>query len=125
MSYRPSRADPDVYMRPAVKDNGFKYWEYVLVYVDDVLCISDKPELTMTGIQRKFKLKDDKIEEPSMYLGASLSRMINAENKSCWAMSSDEYCQAAVKNVEDFWPRITYASHQNATHQWQMVIDQN
>ena len=101
MSYRPSRADPDVYMRPAVKDNVFKYWEYVLVYVDDVLCISDKPELTMAGIQRKFKLKDDKIEEPSMYLGASLSRMINAENKSCWAMSSDEYCQAAVKNVED------------------------
>ena len=92
---------PRLYNKSTIKTNGFKYRECVLVYVDDVLCISDKPELTMAGIQRKFKLKDDKIEEPSMYLGASLSRMISADNKSCWAMSSDEYCQAAVKNVED------------------------
>ena len=100
MSYRPSRADPDVYMRPAVKADGFKYWEYVLVYVDDVLSISNDPESTMAGLQRKFKLKDDKIEEPTMYLGASLTKMNNTENKTCWAMSSDEYIQAAVKNVE-------------------------
>ena len=55
----------------------------------------------MKGIQAKFKLKDDKIEEPKVYLGASLSKMTNQDNDSCWAMSSDTYCQAAVKNVED------------------------
>ena len=45
------------------------YYEYVLCYVDDVICISDDPIRTMKGIQVKFKLKGDKIEEPDMYLG--------------------------------------------------------
>jgi len=101
MGYRPSKADPDVYMRPAVKSDGTTYWEYILCYVDDVLAISAKPESTMKGVQAKFKLKDDKIEEPQVYLGASLSKMTNQDNDECWAMSSDTYCQAAVKNVED------------------------
>ena len=102
MSYRPSQADPDVYMRPAVKENGSKYWEYVLVYVNNVLCISDKPQLTMNRLQAKFKLKDDKVEEPTIYLGASLSKMTNNKNKSCWAMSSNTYCAAAVKTWNMF-----------------------
>ena len=42
------------------------YHEYVLFYVDDVLCISDDPILTMKTIQSKFKLKGYKIEEPDM-----------------------------------------------------------
>ena len=50
IGYRPSLADPDVWMRPAIKHCGFKYWEYVLCYVDNFLSISAKPELTMKGI---------------------------------------------------------------------------
>ena len=73
----------------------------MLCYVDDVLCISDNPTETMQGIQRKFKVKDDKIEPPEMYLGAGLTKMTNETNKECWAMSSDNYCKAAVTNVEE------------------------
>ena len=101
MGYKPSLADPDVYMRPAVKGNGFKYYEYVLTYVDDVLCISDNPMSTMKCLQGTFKLKDDKVEEPTMYLGASLSKMNNNSGKECWAMSSDKYCATAVANVAE------------------------
>jgi hypothetical protein len=36
LGYKPSYADPDVWMRPAVKANGFEYYEYILTYVDDV-----------------------------------------------------------------------------------------
>ena len=50
IGYQPSVADPDVWMRSGLKDNGFKYWEYVLCYVDDVLSISYKPDHTMKGI---------------------------------------------------------------------------
>ena len=42
---------------------------------------------TMQGIQKKFKLKDDKIEPPEMYLGAGLTKMNNETNHECWAMS--------------------------------------
>jgi len=101
LGYVPSKADPDVYLRPAIKSDGFKYYEYVLCYVDDVLCISDNPMATMEGIQKKFKLKDDKIEPPDMYLGAGLTKMHNESNLECWAMSSDQYCAAAVANVTE------------------------
>jgi hypothetical protein len=51
LGYKPSRADPDVWIRPVVKPDGFKYYEMVLVYVDDILCISHDPKATMTGMQ--------------------------------------------------------------------------
>ena len=57
-------------MRPGIKPNGFEYWELVLCYVDDVLRISHNPMKTMRQNQGKFKLKDNKIKEPSNYLGA-------------------------------------------------------
>ena len=42
LGYKYSVADPDVWLRPAIKEkDGFKYWEYALCYVDDVLRISD------------------------------------------------------------------------------------
>ena len=55
---------------------------------------------TMKGIQRSFKLKDDKIEDPDTYLGAGLSKMTTANGTVCWSISSKAYCKAAVKNVE-------------------------
>ena len=48
MGYVLSKADPYVYLRPAIKINGFKCHKYVLCYVDDVLYISDN---TMATIQ--------------------------------------------------------------------------
>ena len=78
LGYRPSMADPDVWLWPSIKEkDGFDYWEYVLCYVDDVLCISDNPAHTMRGIQTKFKLKNEKMEKPEVYLGAELSSMDN------------------------------------------------
>ena len=41
--YRPLIVDPDVWMRPEVKQGGFMHYECVLNYVDGVLCISDDP----------------------------------------------------------------------------------
>ena len=40
LGFKPSAADPDVWMRPATKADGTKYYEYVLVYVDDILTLS-------------------------------------------------------------------------------------
>jgi hypothetical protein len=36
LEYTSSLADPDVWMRPAIKANGEHYYEYILVYVDDI-----------------------------------------------------------------------------------------
>jgi len=40
MNFKPSYADPNVWMRAAVTPNGFKYYEYIFVYVDDLLILS-------------------------------------------------------------------------------------
>ena len=50
LSYLPSKADPDVWIRPAIKENGFEYYEMTLVYVDDIMCISHDPRATMMAI---------------------------------------------------------------------------
>ena len=101
IGYVPSKADPDVWMRPGMKPNGSKYWEYVLCYVDDILSISHDPKRTMKLIQAKFKLKNDKMEPPEAYLGATLSKIDNVNGDLCWAMSADDYCAAFVTNVEE------------------------
>jgi hypothetical protein len=99
LSYLPSKADPDVWIRPAIKENGFEYYEMTLVYVDDIMCISYDPKATMLGIQATFKLKDDKIERPENYLGAQIMQKV-IDDRECWAMTSEQYVKAAIANVE-------------------------
>ena len=41
--YTPFKADPDVWMRPAIKSYGTEYYKYALVYVDNVLVIRCVP----------------------------------------------------------------------------------
>ena len=101
LTYTSTKADPDVWLRKAVKADGFQYYEMVLCYVDDVLCISDDPMKTMKGIQRTFKLKDDKIDEPEDYLGATLEKMILLDGSECCYISSAKYVKAVVQHVEE------------------------
>ena len=35
-------ADPDVWIREAVRKDGFKYYEILFVYVDDILAVLNK-----------------------------------------------------------------------------------
>ena len=101
LNYVPSEADPDVYMQTAVKPNGFEYYEYVIYYVDDILSISHCPDVTMDGIKARFTLKDYKVEEPTDYMGAQMSKMKDEFGNNFWTMSSSKYCKSAIKNVEE------------------------
>ena len=42
MQYRPSKADPDVWLRPAMMTDGREYYEMILCYVDDAISLSNK-----------------------------------------------------------------------------------
>ena len=100
MGYVPTKADPDVWLRPAVKSNGFKYYELVLCYVDDVLAISTDPTKLLEGLKSTFTLKDNKIEIPDMCLGAMLGQM-DVDGVQCWTMSAQKYVAESVKTVEE------------------------
>ena len=98
------KGDPDVWMRPKVKPNGDKYWEYVLCYVDDILCVSHEPQTVMDYLASKYTLKKGSVKEPDAYLGAEVKKWTieGADNPSKvrWAMSSDLYVKRAVTEVE-------------------------
>ena len=100
MQFKPTISDPDVWFRPAIKADGEEYYEYILVYVDDLLAISIDPMKIMTEITTAFKFKNDKIEIPDTYLGAKI-QIKNINDHDCWTMTSSEYIKAAVKNVEE------------------------
>jgi len=100
LDYRASYADPDVWLRPAVKPDGTEYYEMILCYVDDILSISHDPMRTMLRIKEKFALKNDEVKTPSDYLGGTLALMNNEMGVPCWSQSSDKYVKAAIENVE-------------------------
>ena len=41
LDFKSCLADPDVWMRPAIKSDGNTYYEYILLYVDDALVVSE------------------------------------------------------------------------------------
>jgi hypothetical protein len=100
IGFLPSKADPDVWLRPAVKPDGTEYYEYLMCYVDDILAISHKSAQVLEAIQLVFKFKGDKIAPPDMYLGAELEwKQIGGVNG--WCMSSEKYVKAAVTNLDN------------------------
>ncbi|MGH7974682.1 MAG: reverse transcriptase domain-containing protein, partial [bacterium] len=103
MGYIPCLADPDVWMRKCTKPDGFKYYEYLLVYVDDILCVSHKPQETMAVLGKLYRLKDDSVQAPQRYLGATLKQWRFPEDaqKVRWGLSSEQYVNNAIKNVEN------------------------
>jgi hypothetical protein len=56
LHYAPTQADPDVWIRPATKPDGTEYYEYVIVYVDDIGHASHDTDITMHGsmLSRQF-----------------------------------------------------------------------
>ena len=102
MGFRPTMADPDVWLRPAVKPDGEKYYEYILVYVDDLLGIGHDANNILDEVRQegRFRIKGDKIAEPENYLGATVAKK-SLNGLTCWTMSSVAYIKAAVANVEE------------------------
>jgi hypothetical protein len=64
MGYSPTYSDPDVWYRPATKNNGCEYYDYILVYVDDILVMSAEP-ISIEGYpgptNRLFRSQDQNV----------------------------------------------------------------
>ena len=96
-------ADPDIWMRPAIKSDGSKCYEYVLLYVDDALVISENAEsILRNGLGRYFELKEESVGTPDHYLGGKVRKVQLQNGVYAWAFSSSQYVQTAVKNVEAY-----------------------
>ena len=57
MGFNSSIADPDVWFSPATKVDDEHYYEFILVYVDNLLAISQDEVSVIREVTEKFKLK--------------------------------------------------------------------
>ena len=81
--------------------DGTPYYEYLLVYVDDVLAISIDPKAIMEDIGKSFTIKDSKYGPPETYLGANIEKVQLDDGLNAWSMHSRHYVRNLIKTVED------------------------
>ena len=103
LRFRSCPADQDVWMRPAKKGDCSPCFDYVLLYVDDTLVISDNAEFILQNeIGSYFELKESSIGPPKMYFGAGIRKVKLNNGMEAWEVRSSQYVQAAVWNVEEY-----------------------
>ena len=102
LGFKPCKADPDVYLRPAKKQDGSLYYELVFIYIDDVLVISHRGREILNMLDQHYLLKPDSIGPPKIYLGNEVQTfdIDNDVSKRCWALSSKKYASEAIRNVK-------------------------
>ena len=75
LGFKACKADPEVWMQEHKSPDGESYWEYVLLYVDDCLVISHCDyDILPKEIGVHFKLKEESIGEPKLYLGSKIQK---------------------------------------------------
>ena len=74
MGFESCKADPDVLFCSAMKNVGTDYYQYVLLYTDDILAIMKKPEdFVLHELGKIFVVKPNFIGTPNQYLGNNVS----------------------------------------------------
>ena len=102
LNYLPCRDDPDVWMRKARKSNGTEYYDYMLLYVDDCLAISETSKEAVLHLNKFFKMQPSSIDTPNIYLGGKVKKIRLPDMVEAWTFSSSQYVQEAVSNVKIF-----------------------
>lgn len=100
MGFTSTLADPDVWLRPAIKKNGFKYYEYILVYVDDQLTISENAAQITDQLTSDYKYRLKDVGPPTKYLGARIGKQQLPDGSFAWSMSAEEYLKKAIPEIE-------------------------
>ena len=95
--FKLSQSGPEVWMQESVKSDGTQYWEYVVLYVDDFLVVSENGEKVRRNEKRKyFTLKETSIGPPIVYFGGRMNLVELTNGAKAWGFRSSQYVQDAV-----------------------------
>ena len=100
MKWKRCWADLDLWYREAITPDKYKYYCYVLIYVDDLMVIHHEPKVILLEVSRYFVLKPHPTYNPNYYLGSKLRCATLPNGVAAWGMSSSKYIQAVVLNAE-------------------------
>ncbi len=98
LGYVPTKADPDVWIKPETKPDGTEYYAMILVYVDDCLHIHHNCKTLMDRLNQIYRLKEDPCE-PERYLGANIKKFVVGTSVR-YAMCCTDYVTSAIANLE-------------------------
>jgi Reverse transcriptase (RNA-dependent DNA polymerase) len=97
-------SDPNMWMRQANNDNGQPYYEYVLVYVDNMLIMLHDPQGCVIDVMQAKGYSCKDLGEPERYLGAQVGRFNLKHGElvvgHCWYLSAEKYIKVAIDNIE-------------------------
>ena len=100
MNFTQCFADNDVWFKSAIRPDGTKYYQYVCIYVDDILIVSHKPAAIMSQIGEHFALKDGSVDSPKMYLGTDVRLRRDEQGfPQYWNLGSNSYLKEALRIV--------------------------
>ena len=85
LKFKPSKADPDVWMRP---EPGGTCYEYIAVYVDDLAIAAKDPQAFCNELKKKYNLKLKGVGSLEYHLGCTYKK--DPWNPSC---RSKKVCQ--------------------------------
>ena len=71
LKFKPSKADPDVWMRP---EPGGTCYEYIAVYVDDLAIAAKDPQAYCNGLKKKYNLKLKGVGPLEYHLGCTYKK---------------------------------------------------
>jgi hypothetical protein len=99
MGHTSCKADPDLWYKAETRPaDNFRYYAYILCYVDNILCVHHNPLSVLNLINGYMPLKPSLVGDPDIYLGAKL-KMTQLENGIwAWGLSPSKYVTQAVKN---------------------------
>ena len=71
LKFKPSKADPDVWMRP---EPGGTCYEYIAVYVDDLAIVAKDPQAFCNELKKKYNLKLKGVGPLEYHLGCTYKK---------------------------------------------------
>jgi hypothetical protein len=75
--WNPCLTDRDLWMKAETRpDDGILYLAYILIYVDDILCVHHDPGAPLAKLDEYFKMKEGSIQVPTFYLGVKLKKTV-------------------------------------------------
>ena len=119
LQFTPYDAEPDVWKRKDIKKGRSLYWEYIVLYTDDVLVLflTKGKRCCDLKLEKNFNLKESIIKPLYIYLvGKVQKRIVQGTDGDvhAWSFIFSHYVQNAVKNVDKYLHEVEHNGMQKS-----------
>jgi len=89
VQYRSTQVESDVWIKRAINHEGGPYYKFMLIYVDDVLHITEDPTEDMEKIRKVIRPK-----------GGNVERVQLRDGPVGWSLSCHNYLMSSIEEIE-------------------------